>query len=237
MNLLRRTAIAHAVLFVLLAVLALVDDTQVTGLNRWVKPTKFAASIAIYLGSMAYFWPVAVASGRAKDRAAQVLAGTLIFEMLIIAGQAARGVRSHFNVSTPLDGALFQIMGLAIVANIVTAAVVCRWTFRAAPSAYVWGVRLGLALFVIFAFEGFLMVQRLAHSVGVPDGGPGLPFVNWSTEGGDLRVAHFVGMHALQALPAAGWLTGRAGAVFTLAAVWAALATALLARALMGLPL
>ena len=84
--------------------------------------------------------------------------------------------------------------------------------------AFGWALRLGLIIAMVGMGEGFLMTnptaQQLAgwqageavtiagaHSVGVPDGGPGLPVVNWSTTGGDLRIGHFVGMHALQVLP------------------------------------
>jgi multisubunit Na+/H+ antiporter MnhC subunit len=235
-SLLARTAAAHVALFAVCVVLGVVDSGEVMGVNRWVKPQKFTLSVAIYLASMAWYWPVAKAAERAKARAAGILAGTLIFEIVVILGQAARGVRSHFNNDTPADALLFALMGVAIVVNIATAAVVLRWTLRAEGSPYVWGVRLGLLLFVVFSLEGGLMAQRLAHAVGVADGGPGLPFVNWSTTGGDLRVAHFVGMHALQVLPVAGHMTRSTPVVAILCIVWTAISTAALWRALTGVP-
>ena len=81
-----------------------------------------------------------------------------------------------------------------------------------------------------------------AHTVGAVDGGPGLPGTGWSVEHGDLRVPHFMGLHALQALPLFAWLLQRRGwrtaslvrAVQTIAASYAILLSILVWQALRG---
>jgi hypothetical protein len=84
-----------------------------------------------------------------------------------------------------------------------------------------------------------------AHTVGAPDGGPGLPGTGWSTEHGDLRIPHFVGLHAVQALPLLALLlaslgvhpTARTRLVLVSSFSYAGLFAILLAQALGGEPL
>ena len=150
---------------------------------------------------------------------------------MIITVQAARGVPSHFNASTAVNATLFAIMGAAIAVVTALLAYLGYRSFRQPIASFRtpalgWGIRLGFVLLVAGASLGGLMPgptaeQRQgmqageaptlvgAHAVGVRDGGPGLPITRWSTEGGDLRVPHFVGMHGLQLLPLLGWWLGR----------------------------
>ena len=196
-------AVAMAALTPVLAVLAVVDARVLLGAPLWLKPLKFAISLALYSATLA--WMLGQLRERALQRVGWIVTVASAVEMAIIVGQAAVGNRSHYNVDTPLSAALWSTMGMTIVVLwLATLAVALRFLRgggtrpgRAATTA----VRLGLVVALVGLAEGFLMATAGAHAVGVPDGGPGLPLVGWSTTGGDLRIAHFVGMHALQGLP------------------------------------
>jgi hypothetical protein len=187
------------------------DHRQIMGINAWIKPIKFFISISIFTWKMAFYLSLLPTQRTAAIRWYSWMA-VLVFaiELLIITGQAARGQLSHFNVSSAINGMLFSLMGIAIVTLTVWTAIAGTWFWRSPipqemPAGFLWGIRLGIFIFVIFSFEGMVIAQRLQHTIGAPDGGDGLPIVNWSKQHGDLRVAHFVGMHALQVLPLLGY--------------------------------
>lgn len=238
-----------AALFVVLLAVAPFDARTVTGLNPWVKPLKFCLSVTAYVWTLAWF------VGHLRSRWVRLVSwGTaLVFvvEMACIVSQAARGVTSHYNIKTPYDGAVFSLMGLMIAFNTLLVAVTLALFFlrvsRPLGPAYLWGVRLGLLLFFLGSLEGMAMVSNMAHTVGAADGGPGLPFVNWSTRSGDLRVAHFLAFHALQLLPLAGFALGRyrpgwprrrqVACVFALALLYTACVSLVFWQAVAGRPL
>jgi uncharacterized membrane protein (UPF0136 family) len=207
-------AIAHIALFLAMLIVAPFDTRTVLGINPWIKPMKFALSIALFTATIAWLLSELPSGERSKRIVTWGIAVAMIVEMALITLQAARGVTSHFNNSTPFNGAVFVIMGVMITLSTMLVAYVTIRFYRARPplpAAYLWGIRLGLSLFILASLEGFVMVGLMSHAVGVADGGPGLPFANWSTEGGDLRIAHFFGMHALQVFPLVGYVLSRPG--------------------------
>ncbi|HVW44969.1 MAG TPA: hypothetical protein VHC18_26830 [Amycolatopsis sp.] len=196
------------------------DDRVLLGAPIWLKPFKFAVSIAVYCLTWAWLLTFLERGRRLAHRVSTVLVAILVLEYAIIVAQVIRGRASHFNVSTPLDSTLFSIMGgsIAVLWGGTLILTILLLRTRIADAASRWAIRLGafvsLAGITLGAlmlgpteqqaksmrddtFEGFVG----AHSVGVPDGGPTMPVTGWSTTGGDLRIPHFVGMHALQALP------------------------------------
>lgn len=221
-----RSTSLTAVFLLMLLLLALnsaglvIDHRQITGAPVWLKPAKFAISVAIFTGTVIWLLPFLSSFPRQARWAGRILAVCLFIEMLIIDGQAARGVSSHFNFQTAFDGMLFGIMGTSIFVLWVATLWLCVLLFlqRFADSALGWALRLGMAITVVGALSGSLMTratasQKLAlrnhekvavigaHTVGGPDGGEGLPGTYWSRTHGDLRVPHFLGLHGLQAVP------------------------------------
>lgn len=236
--LLTALTLGHLALALLFALGAALDDTRVLGIGRWVKPLKFSLSIALYLGALAWYAPE-FGPERARRRPLALAGWTMVVEIAAIATQAARGTTSHYNVASWLDGGIFTAMGLAIAANTMAMAWCAALAWRShaqEPSAYRLGIVLGLLVALAGSAVGGAMIANNAHTVGLPDGGPGLPLIDWSTAAGDLRVAHFVGLHALQGLPLLGALAGRR-AVVGAAVAWSALTLATLGQALAARPL
>ncbi len=191
------------ILAIIFLILTRFTTTQVYNVNAWYKPFKFAASTMLYVWAMAWF------IGYLPNFDARifnwVIIVTLGFEIIYIAWQASRGSLSHFNVSTSFYSFMYSMMALAAtIATLATAYIgilFLKSDFPDLPLHYVWSIRLGIFIFVIFAFEGFVMGSRMSHTIGGADGGEGIPLLNWSKKFGDPRIAHFIGMHALQVLP------------------------------------
>jgi hypothetical protein len=205
-------ALAHLALAGLFTVLLALDGRTLLGRNVWTKPWKFAVSIAMFTATMAWILPSLSLTDRVETLATYTISGAMTIEIALISTQAARGVASHFNTSTPLDTTIFMIMGATITISSSVVAYVLWRVVRNPPDlppAYLWGLGLGMFMFVLMSFQGWLMVVRQSHAVGAPSGGRGLTLLNWSLTGGDLRIAHLVGLHALQVLPLTGYLATR----------------------------
>jgi hypothetical protein len=240
-----------------------VDRRVITGAPAWLKPAKFALSTLIASWSFAY----CIASISIWRRFVRVLdsllAAGLFLEIALIDMQAARGTTSHFNISNHFDATVYAVMGISIACIWLSMLLLTIVLFRQpfAGSAWGWSLRLGMVLALFGTGSGGLMTMpssrqlaeahatgRMpivgAHTVGAPDGGRGLPATGWSVEHGDLRIAHFIGMHGLQVLPLLAWWMARRRLpqetqrhlVFCLAASYLALFSLLLWQAFRGQP-
>lgn len=256
------TGLFLAALIVPFGLGVLLDPRIITGAPAWLKPLKFAVSTAIYAFTLAWVFAFLPDWPRIRRVVGAGTAVAFVAEVAMIGGQAWRGTTSHFNVATPFDTAVFAAMGLIITAQTVLAAVllIAIWRQRFADPALGWALRLGLLITVLGASTGGLMTRpnaaqiadarathRMAisgaHTVGAPDGGPGLPLTGWSTQHGDVRVPHFIGLHAWQVLPLVALIVmprgrERTRTALTVAAagVYAAVFVGLLVQALSGRP-
>jgi hypothetical protein len=208
-----RTALAFTVLTAICAFAALVDERTLNGVSVWSKPFKFSLSIAVYFATLAWFAPL-LPNGYFQARKGRWLTAVpiwcAVFEIAYIVLQASRAQASHFNFTSPLYATLYSLMGFGAVVLVS----ICLWIgvvilrSRGTTSPYAFAVGVGLIVtFVLGGGFGGYMGNHMSHWVGgTPSDTNGLWPMNWSRDGGDLRVAHFFGMHAMQILPAIGAL-------------------------------
>ena len=221
-------------------VLSKLTTTQIQGVNAWFKPFKFAVSIGLFAWTMAWYchyllhfntsifnWTVIILFG---------------LELVYIIFQASNGQLSHFNISTVTYSMLYSLMGLAAtIITLYTAYIGLLFfaqSFPSLPIYYLWAIRLGILIFVVFSFEGALMGSRMNHSVGAINDNSNWFIVGWSKTVGDLRVSHFIGMHALQLLPLLSfYIFKNIKSTIIISLLYAVLAVTTLVQALNGKPI
>jgi hypothetical protein len=208
--------LSMAALIPITAIGILLDGRTLNGAPIWFKPFKFAISFALYAATYAWLLSLTKRARRFGWWLGTAIAASSAFEMIIIVTQVIRGKQSHFNVSTPLDSALYLAMGIGVAVLWLASALIAlilafeKLPDRAAASA----IRFGLAISFIGMLAGFLMLLPTpdqlpdapdglfgGHGIGTAEDARGMPVTGWSLTGGDLRVPHFLGLHALQVLP------------------------------------
>ena len=232
------TGIVCLMLSILMGLLIFVDHTEILGINAWIKPLKFFLSIWIMSWTMAWMLWYLDAKKMVKIYSL-ILVITMFVEMAAICLQSYRGTTSHFNISSAFNGIVFALMGIAILTFTIATAFICFLFFRQQKfnlsEEMVWSIRIGLFLFLLFSAEGGIMISKMSHTVGLKDGNAGIPFLNWSINAGDLRVAHFFGMHSLQVIPLVGYfLTSGKRQVFFFSALYFLWVIVLFIQALNG---
>ncbi len=227
----------------------LMDTRTIDGIGVWLKPQKFALSLALHFLTIAVLvqqMPRQARAGPTLTIFASAAIFAMLFEQVYITLQAARARKSHFNFETDIESLLYALMGLGALLLVILAAVAALQIWRRGDQemkGYRLGSILGLLIGTLstLAFAGY-MSNSGSHWVGEhPGGGAQIPLFGWSREVGDLRPAHFIALHMMQTLPALGYAVDRLGGparsvVIGAALLQLALAAALFMQALSGNP-
>lgn len=207
---------AMAILTVVAIPLLFLDQRELSGSYLWIKPIKFSVSIGIYSLTLLWMLPFFEGNKSIISKISWTIIITGLIEIIAIFGQAVRGEQSHFNVSSSFNAFLFSLMGISIGIFWIMHLLLCFQLLRQKSlhpflrESLLWGLFISAYGMIIGFFmttprpeqlelmkQGILQTSG-GHTFGAADGGPGIALLGWSTIAGDLRVAHFFGMHALQ---------------------------------------
>jgi len=203
------------------AVGLLVDSREILNESVWLKPFKFGISFVLYGATLAWLLSKLRKAKRFGWWVGTVFAVTGMVDVGFIVVQAARGTFSHFNANTDTFNQIGQQVFMSGVLGLFGASLVIAIMLlfqRVGDAPLNRAIRIGLGLATAGMFIAFYLVgsngarQQTtdayghpvtlsgSHGIGVEAGGPGMPLTHWSTVGGDLRIPHFVGLHAIHFL-------------------------------------
>lgn len=216
------------------------DDRMLLDESVWLKPGKFGLAFVLYGFTLAWLLSLPHKGSRVTWWLGTVFAVTGFVDVGFIVVQAARGTYSHFNDETDTVNSIGQLVfasgvpglffaNLIIVLILSWQRLVDRPTARAIHAGLGLAV-VGMALGYLMGFTGKQLVRdadgnvvqlvaghtvldKTSRTLAARDGVGGMPITHWSTIGGDLRIPHFLGLHAIQvlllAVLALAWLAPR----------------------------
>ena len=232
------SAAAMVVGMVICLALPLVDDRLIYGVSVWEKPAKFFLSLIVHTLTVAWAISLLPRRSRSIGIASLIMVGAAWFEMAYMIFRASRGEASHFNVASTFAAIMYPLMGLGAVSLTTTSAYI-GWQVWRERAGGVTKEAAGLGLMVgavLGTIAGAYLSSHTSHWIGGDQtDASGLAFFHWSTTGGDLRVAHFVGLHATQFVPLAA-LTGKRMVVYAVVGACVLLTVASFAMAVLALP-
>jgi hypothetical protein len=198
-----------------------VDDRLLLGESVWLKPLKFGFAMGVYTLTLAWLLGKLTKGRRLGWWLGTVFAVAGVLDVGAVAYAAANGTFSHFNQNTdPVARTVQTVFSFGIFPLLLTSLIIAilllfqRVGDRTLTRALRAGLGLAVASMVVALWlstssgatprtvtdaNGHQVPMIGAHGIGDPDGN-GMPVTHWSTTGGDLRVPHFIGMHAIQVL-------------------------------------
>jgi len=189
----------------------LLDDVPWQGPISWRKPIVFGVSLGSTLFLMAWVLNFMPTRHRLHSWLMRILGVSMIVEYALIVMQVWRGEASHFNYTTPFNGAVFGVMGIMILIFAIICIIITGLSFlkMKAPSSMVWAIRIGLLILVVSQFLGYAIVQN-GMAQAFSESGELLRDVTGTASifgaAGNMKVPHAVTLHALQVLPILAWL-------------------------------
>jgi hypothetical protein len=188
------------------------DTRELGGVSVWEKPLKFFISSAIFSFTFSWLSSFITKGSRWVKVAGLFIAISLTVELVLIAAMAAIGTTSHFNVSTPTAIVIWSLMAtfisIVLFSTLFLSITILfqkqqEFNLKLTLTLGSLNTAIGMGLAYLMTWPTANQLANYqgiagAHAVGVSDGGPGLPFLGWSTVAGDLRVGHFFGLHSIQ---------------------------------------